>query len=265
MEPNADDRFTEDQFLAGRLLLRQPARGHRIGTDALLLAAATPATGRICDLGSGVGAVGLALLLAGAREAVLVEREAVFAGFCRDNIARGGFEGRARLAAIDLFDRKAVLAEPLLADQSFDAVATNPPYDQSLAGRRTPSALKLAAHAMAGGTLHDWLKVAARLLRDGGSFTMIHRADRLGQVLEAMPARLGGIAVRPVQPQAGAAATRILVAATAGSRAALTLLPPFVLHEADGGFTPEASLVHRGLAAISMRADQRRSGTTASG
>ncbi len=99
---------------------------------------------------------------------------------------------------------------------------------------------------MAGGTLHDWLRVAARLLRDGGTFTMIHRADRLGDVLEAMPARLGGVAVRPVQPQAGAAATRILVAARAGSRAALTLLPPFVLHEADGSFTPEAARVHRG-------------------
>ncbi len=265
MEPTSDDRFTEDLFLDGRLLLRQPARGHRIGTDALLLAAASPAKGRVCDLGSGVGAVGLALLMGGAREAVLVEREPVFAALAGENIARGGFEGRARLAALDLFDRKAVLAEPLLADQSFDAVATNPPYDQSLAGRRTPSALKLAAHAMAGGTLHDWLKVAARLLRDGGTFTMIHRADRLGDVLEALPARLGGIVVRPVQPQAEAAATRILVAATAGSRAALTLLPPFVLHEGDGGFTAEAARVHRGFATIAMLPDQSRSGTTASG
>ncbi len=259
------EAITEDRFLDGRLLLRQPARGHRIGTDALLLAAACPAEGRICDLGSGVGAVGLALLLAGAEEAVLVEREPVFAALAAENIAVGRFDGRARLAAQDLFDRKAVLGEPLLADQSFDAVATNPPYDQSLAGRRTPSALKRAAHAMAGGGLQDWLRAAARLLRDGGTFTMIHRADRLRDVLEAMPARLGGVAIRPVHPTAGAAATRILVAARAGSRAPLSILPPFVLHEADGSFTPEGGLVHRGLAAIPMAPDQSRSGTTTSG
>jgi tRNA1(Val) A37 N6-methylase TrmN6 len=249
--------ITEDRFLDGRLLLRQPARGHRIGTDALLLAAASPASGRVCDLGSGVGAVGLALLLRGAPEAVLVEREPTFAALAVENIALGGFEGRARLAVVDLFDRKAMLAEPLLADQSFDAVATNPPFDQSLKGRRTPSALKQAAHAMAGGGLGDWLRAAARLIRDGGTLTLIHRADRLKEVMAAMPPRLGGVAVRPVQPMEGASATRILVAARAGSRAALTLLPSFVLHEAGGGFTPEAALVHRGLAAIGMTADQR--------
>ncbi len=247
------DAITEDRFLDGRLLLRQPGRGHRIGTDALLLSAATPPDGRICDLGAGVGAVGLALLLRGAKEAVLVERDPRFAALARDNIALGRFGDAATLAERDLFDRTAVLGELRLADQSFDAVATNPPFDQSLRGRRSPHPLKQAAHAMAGGDLADWLRVAARLLREGGALTLIHRADRLAEVLAALPRRLGGVAVRPVQPQAGAAATRILLQATAGSRAPLALLPPLVLHTAEGGFTPDADLLHRGQAALSMR------------
>ena len=247
------DAITEDRFLDGRLVLSQPARGHRIGTDALLLAATTPPAGRICDLGSGVGAVGLALLLRGAREAVLVERDPRFAALARANIARGGFGDAAGLAELDLFDRASMLAEVNLADQSFDAVTTNPPFDQSLRGRRSPHPLKQAAHAMAGGDLGDWLRVAARLIRDGGALTLIHRADRLAEVLAALPKRLGGVAVRPVQPQAGAAATRILVMAIAGSRAPLSLLPPLVLHDAEGGFTPEAELLHRGRAALAMR------------
>lgn len=245
--------FTEDAFLDGRLLLRQPPRGHRIGTDALLLAAAAPAAGRVCDLGAGVGAVGLALLLRGAGQAVLVERDPTFAALAEANIALGGFGVRAHLARLDLFDRRSVLAEPLLADQSFDSVATNPPFDQSLEGRRSPSALKIAAHAMAGGSLGDWLVAAARLLREGGTLTLIHRADRLAQVLAALPGRLGGVAVRPVQPRAEAAATRILVSAIAGSRAPLALLPPIVLHGPDGSFTPEAERAHRGQGTIAMR------------
>lgn len=246
MEP-----FTEDAFLDGRLMLRQPPRGHRIGTDALLLAAASPAAGRICDLGSGVGAVGLALALRGAREVALVEREAQFAALARVNAVP--FPG-AVVAELDLFDRKAVLASPHLADQSFDAVATNPPYDQSLRGRRSPSPLKLAAHAMTGGGLGDWMRAAARLLRDGGVLTLIHRADRLADVLDSMPRRLGGVAVRPVAPAASASATRIIVAATAGSRAPLAVLAPFVLHGADGRFTPEAEAAHRGRGLIAMSA-----------
>lgn len=55
--------FTDDLFLGGRLRLRQPRRGHRAGHDAMLLAAATEARPgqRVADLGTGVGAAGLAL------------------------------------------------------------------------------------------------------------------------------------------------------------------------------------------------------------
>src|SRR5262245_20733903 len=54
---------TEDAVLGGRLRLRQPRRGHRVGHDAILLAAATAALPgeRAVELGSGVGAAGLAL------------------------------------------------------------------------------------------------------------------------------------------------------------------------------------------------------------
>src|SRR5215831_14784539 len=57
------DTLTDDAALGGRLRLRQPARGHRFGHDAILLAAATPAAaGEVAiDLGAGVGAAGLAL------------------------------------------------------------------------------------------------------------------------------------------------------------------------------------------------------------
>jgi tRNA1(Val) A37 N6-methylase TrmN6 len=256
-EGGVTDSYSDDWYLDGRLLLRQPVAGHRIGTDALLLAAASPAKGRVCDLGSGVGAVGLALAMRGASETVLVERDLTFAGHARHNIASQneecvGARVAVRLVMADVFNRKSFLQEPALADQSFDTVATNPPYDQGLKGRRTPSALKHAAHAMEGGDLAAWLAVATRLLRDGGVLTLIHRADRLADVLAALPKRAGGIVIRPVQPQADTAATRILVQATAGSREALTLLPPFLLHARDGRFTPEAEMVHKGRATLSM-------------
>jgi tRNA1(Val) A37 N6-methylase TrmN6 len=247
------DTFSDDHFLDGRLLLRQPVKGHRIGTDAMLLAAITPAMERICDLGAGVGAVGLALAMRGSKDVVLVERHPIFVACANHNIIAGGFEEQVTLAEADVFDRKAFLANDRLADQGFDAVATNPPFDQGLRGRRTPSDLKRAAHAMQGGGLGEWLKAAARLLRNGGVLTMIHRADRLSDILAAVPPRLGGLTIRPVQPTEQEAATRLLILATAGSRANLALLPPFILHGSDGGFTSAARQIHEGRATLSMR------------
>jgi tRNA1(Val) A37 N6-methylase TrmN6 len=248
-----DTPCSDDLFLDGRLLLRQPLKGHRIGTDALLLAAIAPETGRICDLGCGVGAIGLVLALRGADETVMVERDPVFAACARHNLAQIRVAGSVQLIEADIFDRKAFLREPALADQSFDAVATNPPFDQVLRGRSSPSALKHAAHAMQGGGLEDWLKTALRLLKDGGALTLIHRADRLADVLDALPRRAGGISIRPVQPQADQAATRVLVRCAAGSKAPLMLLPPLVLHGSDGAFTPEAALLHKGRARLTMQ------------
>ncbi|MGQ0444466.1 MAG: methyltransferase, partial [Beijerinckiaceae bacterium] len=59
-------RVVLDPFLGGRLSLCQPVEGHRCGTDAVLLAAAAPAdfSGLAIDVGSGVGAAGLALAVA---------------------------------------------------------------------------------------------------------------------------------------------------------------------------------------------------------
>ena len=59
----ADPETSEDAILGGRLRIRQPLRGHRVGHDAILLAAATAAhSGELAvDLGAGVGAAGLRL------------------------------------------------------------------------------------------------------------------------------------------------------------------------------------------------------------
>jgi tRNA1(Val) A37 N6-methylase TrmN6 len=248
--------FTDDRFLGGRLLLRQPTSGHRVGTDALLAAAITRPAGRVCDLGAGVGLIGLALVLGGADEAVLVERDPVFADCAKENIDRFhelGPTGRLRLEQVDVFDRKVVLERVALADQSFDSVVTNPPYDQSLKGRRSPRPLRQAAHAMQGGSLEEWLQAAMRLLKHGGTFTMIHRADRIADVLAAMPARLGGCTLRFVQPRADQPATRLLLSAVAGSRAALTVLPPLVLHDETGKFLPDVQALHEGRARLRMQ------------
>ncbi|MCJ2058295.1 methyltransferase [Methylobacterium sp. J-048] len=238
-----------DAFLGGILRLHQPPRGaHRAGTDAVLLARLlSPAPGdRLCDVGAGTGAVGLACaaLHPGTR-ATLVERDPVLAELIRANAALNRID--AAVIEADVLAPGAARRAAGLVPDSFDLVLTNPPF--FIAGRHRPSPHpgKATAHTFPETSLDLWIRACTAILRPGGRLGLIHRADALPACLDALKGRYGGLAIRPVQAKAEAPAIRVLIAATRGSRAALSLLPPLVLHGQDSKtFTLEAEALHRG-------------------
>jgi tRNA1(Val) A37 N6-methylase TrmN6 len=88
-------------------------------------------------------------------------------------------------------------------------------------------------------------------VRAGGTLTLIHRADRLGDALALIAARAGSVRVRPVQPFADQAAKRVVVRAVRGGRAPLVLLPALVLHDrTEAKYTPQAEAILRGEAGL---------------
>ena len=243
-------------LLAGSLKLRQLVAGHRAGTDAVLLAAAAGAvTGHVVDVGAGAGAAGLAVALRSPDCRVsLLEREPELCRVAADNIALNGLAGRAEAVAADAL-APAARAAAGLAGHCADVLLTNPPYQVSATSRVSPDPLKARAHTFAtkdAEGLEAWLRACAALLRPGGDFVLIHRADALGDVLAACARRFGALRIRPVFPKDGAPASRILVRGVAGSRAPLAILPGLTLHRPDGGFTAEAAAIHAGAAGLAM-------------
>ena len=86
-------------------------------------------------------------------------------------------------------------------------------------------------------------------MRDGGTITVIHRADRLADLLALLGAKAGSFQIRPIHPHADDPAGRVLVRAVRGGRAPLRLLPPLVLHQRGGAkHTDEAEAILRGAA-----------------
>jgi tRNA1(Val) A37 N6-methylase TrmN6 len=249
----APDALSTDSLFGGRLRLIQLRRGHRAGTDAVLLAAAAGEVGsaRVVDLGAGVGTVGLAVAQASpAAQVRLVEREPALAALARDNIAANGLGGRVEVVEADVLAPAAARRAGGLAPHSAEVIVTNPPFFAQGRVRASPDAARRAAHVMDEAALEGWLRTAADLAVPGGRLVMIHEAGALAAILAGLAGRFGAIALKPVHPRAGEPATRLLVAGVKGSRAPLRLLPGFVLHEADGRFTAEAEAVHRGEAII---------------
>jgi tRNA1(Val) A37 N6-methylase TrmN6 len=248
-----EGEVTDDAVLGGRLQLLQPRRGHRVGHDAILLAAAAGARAgeHVVELGAGVGAAGLALALRieGLR-VTLVERDADLVALAADNAARNGLADRVRAIALDVAASAQKFAAAGLAAGSADGVLMNPPFNDPARHRQSPHPGRHEAHTGSPDLLPSWLRTASRLLRAEGVFTLIWRADELGRVLGLLGAHQGGISVLPVHPRADQPAIRILVRVHKGSRTPLRLYPGLVLGDPDGRPTGDAEAVLRHAASL---------------
>lgn len=242
----APDRTpSSDRILGGRVRLVQPATGYRAAVDPVLLAAAVPAGDgdRVLDLGTGVGAAALCLAARVPGCAVTgLELQPAMMRLAAENIALNGMAGRVSVVQGD------IAAPPAGLGGDYDHVMANPPYLPR--ERAEPSARDDPSAVETGATLADWIAVAAARARRKGTVTLIHRADRLDELLALLRAVAGDIAVMPLWPRRGAPAKRVLVRARTGVASPTRLLAGMALHETDGDYTPAAEAVLRDAARI---------------
>ncbi len=239
---------TRDALLGGRVQLCQPAKGYRAAIDPVLLAAAVPARPgeRVLDLGCGAGAAAICLLArVPAIEATGLELQGILARLAAANADLNGVAGRFTVVEGDVLS-----PPPGLAPGSFDRVMLNPPYLASGANRPPRASPRAMSTHEGDATLGDWLATALSMLKPKGALTVIHRAERLEELLTGLEGRAGGIRIFPLWPAAGKPAKRVLVTARTATAAPLVLAAGLVLHEPDGRFTPQAEAVLRGAKAL---------------
>lgn len=235
-------------MLDGRVRLLQPVNGYRAGLDAALLAAACDAAAGECVLEVGCG-VGGALLAAATRRPGAtfhgLERDENALGLAKRNAALNRLEDRVEVSAGDVAEGFKALGLPRV-----DLAMTNPPFFDDPSTLRAPSAAKRDAW-MADDGLPAWIAFLLAAAKDGGRILVIHRADRLGDLLAAMSPKAGSFQIRPVHAFADEPAKRVLIRAVRAGRAPLRLLPPLVLHDRSGAkHAAEAESILRGEASV---------------
>lgn len=246
-----DEALSTNALLGGRLQIRQPRKGFRATSDALLLAAAVPARSGdpVLELGVGTGAAILALAtrVPGIRAAGL-ELDPAHAELARRNAA-------ANAIALDVHVGDVADMPRELRQRQFAHVLANPPYFAG--GRGTPpmnEGRRAARYESA--PLQDWVQAAGRRLRPGGILTIILPTERLAQLLAAATSRFGAIEIKPLQPRVGRPAPRFIARMRKGARGPIVLHAPLVLHagprhERDGdSYTPEATAILRDAAPL---------------
>lgn len=236
----------EIHVLNRRVRLLQPAGGFRTSLDSVMLAAACPAQRgeTILDMGCGVGGAGFCVM---ARVKGIhltgIDIQEDHVDLAEKNIGLNGAEGFAEFICGDI--RK-------LKGHAFDHVICNPPYLD--AGTHTPSPSKRKATALyhyeKNITVQNWIDAAARNLKQGGSFTIIHRADRIDKILQAMGPRFGAVEIIPLWPRAGEPAKRVVIRALKDRKTPANIHPGIVLHKKDGSYTKAADDILRRALAI---------------
>lgn len=251
--PAREDILTTDGFLDGGLTIQQPKAGFRAGSDAVLLGASVTEAGTVLDVGCGVGTAGLCVLhRLPETELWGLELQDMLAKLASDNAMRNGFAERSAFRQADISDRASLKAlsgpsgKPLL-EAGFDQIITNPPFYEKGRARPADTEIKSIAHIEGNVDLRDWLEFCIARLKPKGRISLIHRADRLAEILSLLSEGCGSLEVIPLWPDAKTPAKRIIVRAIKGSRAPLQLNHGLVLHQADGTPTEIAqNLLRRG-------------------
>lgn len=223
----------EDEWIWPGVRYRHAPGTFPLGTDAFALAgfAAPPPNGAVADLGCGCGVVGL--LLAGRLPRLRVtgvELDPAAAAMAAENAARNAMEDRVQVLTGDLRQ-----VRDLLPAGRLDYAVANPPYFPAGAGASAKGTARRLARSEEGCTLEDVCRAAAWLVRSGGGFALVHRPERLTDLLCTLrqtgfePKRLRLVCHRP-----GQAASLVLAEGRRGGRPGLRLEPDLLLHDEQG-------------------------------
>ena len=229
---------TEGHLLGGRLRYAQPKDGYRTGIEPVLLAASVPARPgeRVLEVGTGAGA-GLMCLAARVPgvTGVGVEIDPDMADLARRNIAANGFEA-LEIVTGDIAG---------VALGAFDHAFANPPWHDP---RFTASPLERRRRAKQAGEagLETWVAAMARMLKPGGSLTLILPAAQLKRAHPTIEAEgLGGLVTHPLLPKQGRPGKLALLRARHGDDRPSRVVSGTALHREDGAFTPTVDAVLR--------------------
>ncbi|MBL1434986.1 MAG: methyltransferase domain-containing protein [Rhodobacteraceae bacterium] len=219
--------MTDDGFLDGRLKILQPNIGYRAATDPVFLAAAMRCTAgeSVLEMGCGVGVALACLLHRVPVRATGLEVQQKYADLARQNMARNGLT--AEIVQGDLAHMPDILRA-----QSFDHVMMNPPFYESFRHSAPQDFGKSVAFIEGITSLEGWLSVGMKRLKPLGWLTIIHRTERLGEILSALD-KTGDIHILPLAARIGRPARRIIVQARKGAAGPLKLLSPLVLHDGE--------------------------------
>jgi len=236
-----NERVDDLQYKGLKLI--QKKDGFCFGIDAVLLShfAQVPKRSRVMDLGTGTGII--AVLLAAKKEpekVVGLEIQPEMAEMALRSVVLNSLEDMVSIVQGDIKD-----AVRMFGSSSFDCVVTNPPYMEKGGGLLNPADTKAIARHEILCTLEDVISAASGLLKPGGRFSMVHRPQRLVDIIYNMRKySIEPKMLRFVHPSPGKKPNMILIAGTKNGNAELRVQEPLYVYDGSGRYTKEIDEIY---------------------
>lgn len=234
---------TIEDLQLGELKLIQDTDAFRFGTDAVLLSdfAKTLASKRTLDLCCGNGIV-----------PILLSHKTKTPQICGLEIQPGAYSLACRSVALNRLEERISItlgdlkqAEQFYEVRSFDVITCNPPYMKKGAAIANETDAKTIARHEVMCSLEDIIRTSARLLKQGGHLVMVHRPNRMAEVISLMREyRIEPKRLRMIHPSVTAEPTLFLIDGLLYGGSELRIMPPLILCGQDGGESEELKQIY---------------------
>ncbi|MBE5958815.1 MAG: tRNA1(Val) (adenine(37)-N6)-methyltransferase [Lachnospiraceae bacterium] len=208
------------------------------GMDAVLLSGFANAKEgeKVLDLGTGTGII-----------PILMEAKTDAAKFCALEIQEESAEMARRSVSLNKLEDKIEIvtgdikvASQIFGGATFDVVTTNPPYMNDNHGLKNPDLPKAIARHEVLCNLEDVIREAAKVLKPGGRFYMVHRPHRLVEIINCMTKyKIEPKRIQFVHPYIDREANMVLIEGFRGGRPMMKLEKPLIVYEEPGKYTQE--------------------------
>ncbi len=229
-------------LLGGKVKIVQFQKGVKVSSDAVLLASVvdeklSSRVKNVLDVGVGGGGISLCLLSRFPHLKITgIDVQDEMLDIVKQSIIENGFQEKFSVLKENILNPSSSFKE-----KEFDLVITNPPYYK---GHISPDKVKAMAHSEQGLDLVEWITMCIKRLRTKGTFAIVHKAERLDDILFALKKNgMGKIEIVLLYSKEKEVANRVLIRAVKSSKTPSIIYSPVILHCDDGKYTEQAKEV----------------------